>query len=235
MIMNRLLLTFLLAGLLSACNDQQDSADSTEDTSSKMDSSQNQLDAAEQTHLVFMREEEKLARDVYLTLSSLYPDASVFQSIGEGSEQTHTDVIRDKLDDYDIEDPNPGTNQLPSSIGIFTGDEFGAYFTEKYMLLINKGSQSELDALYVGAFIEELDMHDIVECPKIIVATDNDITDCGLNYTDELPLINTYSSLVDGSQNHLRAFVGQIENIIGAGNYEAQVISQDELDAILGR
>lgn len=198
-------------------------------------SSAGQLDVAETTHLIFMREEEKLARDVYITLNGMWPDSPIFQEIGEGSEQTHTDVIRDKLADYGIPDPNPDTNILPSSIGIYTGEEFGAYFQEKYMLLVNQGSQSELDALYVGAFIEELDMHDLVECPEIIKETDNGITDCGLEYTDEPALISTIGSLLDGSKNHLRAFVGRIESVIGEGNYEAQVISQDEVDEILGR
>lgn len=198
-------------------------------------SSAGQLDAAETTHLIFMREEEKLARDVYMTLYSMWPDAHIFENIGEGSEQTHTDVIRDKLSDYGITDPNPATNDLPSSIGIYTGKEYGAYFSDKYQLLINRGSQSELDALYVGAFIEELDMHDIVECPDVIVKTDNGISDCGLNYTDEPALITTFGSLLDGSKNHLRAFVGRIESIIGDGNYEAQVISQQDVNEILGR
>lgn len=202
---------------------------------SQTTSSVGQLDKVEATHLVFMREEEKLARDVYLTLNGMWPDSPIFQEIGEGSEQTHTDVIRDKLADYGIPDPNPDTNDLPSSIGVYTGEEFGAYFQEKYMLLVNKGSQSELDALYVGAFIEELDMHDLVKCPEIIEETDNGISDCGLHYTDEPALISTISSLLDGSKNHLRAFVGRIESVIGEGNYEAQVISQEEVDEILGR
>lgn len=198
---------------------------------------QQELDYAESTHLVFMREEEKLARDVYLTFARDYPNQPVFQDIGEGSEQTHTDVIRDKLEDYGIPDPNPETDRLPTSIGVYTGAEYGAYFTEKYNELVALGKRSELDALYVGALIEEIDMHDIVRCPKLIVELDNGIGEdgCGLVYTDERPLQNTYRSLVDGSENHLRTFVGQIEAVIGAGNYEAQYISEEEVDAILGR
>jgi len=212
---------------------QSDSANDSEATDELETSSK--LDSAEQHHLIFMREEEKLARDVYASLASMWPDSRVFVNIGEGSEQTHMDIIRDKLVDYGMDDPDPEANSLPSSIGVFTGEVYGAYFFDKYQLLINKGSQSELDALYVGAFIEELDMHDIVECPKVIVDTDNGITNCGLNYTDEKPLIIAYSSLLDGSKNHLRSFVGRIENIIGAGNYAAQVITQDEVNDILGR
>lgn len=193
------------------------------------------LDAAEESHLIFMREEEKLARDVYLTLADMYPNTTVFQTIGEQSEQTHTDTMRDKLAQFNIADPNPTANNLPASIGVFTGADYGSYFAEKYDLLVGMAENSELDALYVGAFIEELDMHDIVYCPKVIVDTDNGISDCGLSYTDENPLINSYSSLLDGSKSHLRAYVGNIEAIIGVGNYQAQVLTQAEVDAILGR
>jgi hypothetical protein len=44
-----------------------------------------------------------------------------------------------------------------------------------------------------------------------------------------------YTHLVDGSKSHLRAYVKQIEAIIGTGNYVAQILSQEEVDAILGR
>lgn len=195
------------------------------------------LDIGEETHLIFMREEEKLARDVYLTMNSLYPDEPTFSNIGDGSEQTHTDTVRDMLAVYGIEDPNPGTNNLPESIGVFTGDGYGWYFTEKFDLLVNWGAQSLLDAWYVGAFIEELDMVDIIGCPKVIVDTDNGIGEgeCGMDYTDEADLKTMYGHLVDGSENHLNAYVQNIENVIGVGNYEAQVLTQDQVDAILGR
>ncbi|MBT8340261.1 MAG: DUF2202 domain-containing protein [Desulfatitalea sp.] len=195
------------------------------------------LDIGEETHLIFMREEEKLARDVYLSLSSIYPESEVFANIGEFSEQTHTDTVRDMLAVYDIEDPNPDANNLPDSIGVFTGADYGWYFTEKFQSLVAWGTQSLLDAWYVGAFIEELDMIDIIECPKVIVETDNGINanECGMTYTDEVNLKTMYQHLVAGSENHLRAYVKNIEGVIGEGNYEAQVLSQEQVDAILGR
>ena len=58
---------------------------------------------------------------------------------------------------------------------------------------------------------------------------------CGLEYTDASALINAYSSLIDGSENHLRAFVGRIEAVIGVGNYKAQYLAQAEVDTILVR
>ncbi len=51
------------------------------------------LDANEQTHLMFMREEEKLARDVYIKLGMMYPNSRVFGMIDD-SEQTHTTAVK---------------------------------------------------------------------------------------------------------------------------------------------
>ena len=194
----------------------------------------NGLDATEASHLTFMREEEKLARDVYLALAALYPDQQIFNQIATRAEQTHTDTMRDKLDQFNLPDPNPNTNNLPSSLGVFTGDEWGWYFMEKFELLTAKGEISKLDALYVGAFIEELDMYDIAVCPQIMIDRGFP-SPCGLEYTDESALQTAYSSLISGSESHLRAYVRQIEADIGVGNYVAQYLTQDEVDEILGR
>ncbi len=195
------------------------------------------LSAEEEVHLIFMREEEKLARDVYLTLAGMYPEVGTFYNIATKAEQSHTDSVLAKLDKYGVPDPNPQTNDLPDSIGVFTGELFGDYFTEKFEILTDWGSVSLLDALYVGAFIEELDMLDIAECPKVIVDGDNGIEDggCGLVNTDRRDLQNLLNNLLEGSKNHLRAYVSQIEAIIGEGEYQAQVLSQAEVDEILGR
>jgi hypothetical protein len=207
------------------------------------------LDEIEATHLTFMRSEEKLARDVYLTLAAMYegqPAAKVFTNIGDGSEQTHTDAVRDMLESYGLEDPNPDANDLPDSIGVFVhddddddgyGGEYGWYFEEKFDALVEWGSANLVSALYVGAFIEELDMLDIIDCPKVVREYEDDIGEddaCGLNYTDEKALKTLYTHLVEGSENHLRAFVKNIEQLTGKP-YEAQVLSQEQVDEILGR
>lgn len=204
---------------------------STEVVSSESDSTVS-LDRNETTHLIFMREEEKLARDVYTTLSQKYPNATIFGNI-DNSEQKHTDQVKQTLEGYGVADPNTNDN-----IGVFTGEDYGWYFAEKYSYLVDLGSTSELDALYVGAFIEELDMLDIVQCPKVIVESSNDISDvsqCGEIYTDNPDIQKMYASLLNGSKNHLRAYVGNIEAVTGEGSYVAQVLTQEEVDAILGR
>ncbi|MGE5152973.1 MAG: DUF2202 domain-containing protein [Bdellovibrio bacteriovorus] len=211
------------------------------------------LDEIEATHLTFMRSEEKLARDVYLTLAAMYlgqPAANVFSNIGEGSEQTHTDAVRDMLESYGLEDPNPDANDLPDNIGVFVhddeeddddddgyGGEYGWYFQEKFDALVEWGSEALVSALYVGAFIEELDMLDIIDCPKVIKDNEDNIGEddaCGLSYTDEKALKTLYTHLVEGSENHLRAFVMNIEQLTGE-KYKAQVLTQEQVDEILGR
>jgi hypothetical protein len=189
------------------------------------------LDAGEETHLIYMRQEEKLARDVYLTLGTKYPELAVFANIAV-SEQQHTDAMLDKLEQFEV--PDPVTDD---TVGVFTGVEFGPYFTATYLKLVAMGNTSSLNALYVGALIEELDMHDIVECPVIIVETDNGIGEgeCGMEYTEVRALVQSFGNLLDGSKNHLRAFVGNIESVIGEGNYVAQYLTQEEVDEILGR
>ena len=201
---------------------------------SSASSSSATLDNIEASHLTFMREEEKLARDVYLTLAEQYPNQQVFSRIATRSEQTHTDTMRDKLDQFNLPDPNPETNSLPTSLGVFTGAEWGWYFREKFEALTTQSMKSELASLYVGAFIEELDMHDIAVCPQVMI--DRGYTSpCGLQYTDESALQTAYTSLISGSESHLRSYVGQIEAVIGVGNYEAQYLTQSEVDTILGR
>jgi len=93
-----------------------------------------------------------------------------------------------------------------------------------------------LDALYVGAYIEQLDMLDIVQCPQVIIDMHGrikDVSECGLIYIDNSDIQSMYESLIEGSENHLRSYVTNIESVLGECQYEAQVLTQKEVDAIL--
>ena len=70
-----------------------------------------------------------------------------------------------------------------------------------------------------GAPIEKVDMEDIV---------------LAMARTDEADILRVYGNLLDGSTNHLIAYVRNIEAITGE-LYEAQYLTQEEVDAILGR
>lgn len=165
------------------------------------------LSDAETAHLVFMREEEKLARDTYITLNETW-GLRVFSNISS-SEQTHMDTMLFMLNFYGLDDP-----VVSDVVGSFANTTLAGL----YLDLVANGRVSLLDALFIGALIEEIDMRDIQ------VAIDETV------HTD---LVLAYENLLAGSKNHLRAFVSQIE-LLGVG-YVAQVLDQAEVDAILGK
>jgi len=154
-----------------------------------------------------MREEEKLARDVYLTLFDLW-GTPVFASIST-SEQQHMDAILDLLILYKLPDPTVG-----KPIGVFVNTELQAL----YDALIARGKQSALDALLVGGVIEETDIEDLNQA----------IVTARLSNIDKV-----YTNLLNGSYNHLRAFASNIQALTGQ-RYVAQVLSQETVDSILG-
>lgn len=168
---------------------------------------QSVLSEAETADLVFMREEEKLARDTYITLFETW-GLRVFSNISS-SEQTHMNTMLLMLNIYGVPDP-----VMDDRVGAFTNTALADMYEE----FVEAGKVSLLDALYVGALIEEVDIRDI----QVAIET-----------SSHLDVITAYESLMAGSENHLRAFVSQIENLGVA--YVAQVLDQSEVDAILGR
>lgn len=163
------------------------------------------LTPSEAQTLTFMREEEKLARDVYLTSRAEW-GVTVFSNIAS-SEQKHMDSIASLLTRYRLTDP-----VIDNAVGVFTNDELRVAFYE----LITRGDLSVMEALRVGGFIEELDMKDLSHA--IAQSTHPDV-------------IRVYENLMSGSRNHLRAFVKAIQQ--RGGTYTAQVLTQSEVDAIL--
>ncbi len=160
------------------------------------------LTAAESSHLRFIREEEKLARDIYNALGEKW-GLRIFDKIAE-SEQRHTDAVRLVIEKYGITDPAKAT--LPA---VFTDIKL----QELYAVLLAKGEASSMEALKVGALAEEKDIFDINEAVKDTVKAD---------------LIELYAYLKDGSSTHLRGFMAQIR--AAGGDYAPQFISAAEFD-----
>jgi len=148
--------------------------------------------------MLFMREEEKLAHDVYTYLYSKW-GLRPFQNIAE-SESRHMNAMLNLLKKYNLEDPAANTGA-----GEFLNEELQAL----YNTLIAKGEKSLEEALRVGALIEETDIRDIKR---------------------ELDLVNNedikmvYENLMRGSENHLRAFVRNINK--RGSNYEPLYLDQ---------
>jgi len=138
-----------------------------------------ELTQKQKDDLIFMYQEEKLARDVYITLGKKW-GSRVFLNI-QRSEQRHMDAIKRLLDKYSLKTPVPNDN-----IGTFKNEELQALYNE----LIAKGNLSLKDALEVGVTIEETDIADLEE--KIDGAPSD--------------IVRVYNRLLRGSYNHLRAF-----------------------------
>jgi hypothetical protein len=143
-----------------------------------------QVDASGPEGLAYVREEEKLAHDVYLFLAEQW-DAAVFTNIA-ASEQTHTDTIQGLLAVYNLADPAAGAQP-----GQFTDPTLQALYDR----LTAQGSFSLAEALKVGAAIEEIDILDL----QARLAGD---------LPDDVRL--AYENLLAGSYNHLSAFTSTL-------------------------
>lgn len=162
------------------------------------------LSVSEHDLLIFMREEEKLARDVYLAMYNMWRH-NVFNNIAV-SEQRHMDTMKKLLDKYQIQDP------AQSAAGAFTDQGLQSL----YDTLIARGSKSLVDALIVGCTIEDVDIKDLQIAIDSATHVDLDVT---------------FQHLMEGSGNHLRAFV----SALGAEgvSYVPQYISGDLFNAII--
>ena len=169
------------------------------------DASDATLTASDVAALLWMREEEQLAHDVYVVLGDLW-DVRIFDNIAS-SEQTHVDAVVRVLDRYGIDDPAAANER-----GTFSDQRIQSLYDE----LVAKGRSSLEAALEVGALIEELDISDLRARSS---ATDVDA------------LTSLYAQLEKGSRNHLRAFTSQL----GARGvaYEPTQLAADEYEAIV--
>ena len=166
-----------------------------------------ELTAAEIEGLIWMREEEKMAGDLYTLFYNAY-ELRIFGNIAQ-SEGTHTKAVLALLNYYNIDDP------VFEETGLFQNDTLQSLFDE----LKAAGEVSLVEALKVGAFVEETDILDLEE--QLTVTTNEDI-------------LLVYENLLRGSRNHLRAFVRVLakygityEPISLSGDYYLAVIGSD--------
>ena len=162
------------------------------------------LTDAEKEDLLYMREEEKLARDVYIKLYEKW-NVPIFSNISN-SEQTHTDSVKFLIDRYGLNDPSV------NEVGKFTNNDLQALYDS----LIEKGSNSLEDALVVGATVEEVDIIDLKEA---------------ISNTDKADIKTVYENLMKGSRNHLRSFVSNMKS--RGYSYSPQYLNQEEFNEIV--
>jgi len=163
------------------------------------------LNQHEKQAILTMREEEKLAKDVYQSLYNKW-HLPIFMNISR-SEARHTQAVRALVLKYKLEDPIKN-----NKLGVYTNQ----HMKKLYMELVKAGHKSLLQALVVGATIEDLDIADL---QKLLAHVDNRDIRC------------VFENLMRGSRNHMRAFISQIR--ARGGIYKAQYISDAELDQII--
>ncbi|AAM03868.1 DUF2202 domain-containing protein [Methanosarcina acetivorans] len=176
-----LLLITAVVGI-SGCQENGTNSESTDTSGVTLQDSV--LNDTEINSLIYMREEEKLARDVYLYLYDKW-NIPIFRNIA-ASEQEHTDAVKSLLTQYGVQDPASTTSE-----GEFTNPEL----QELYNQLIQQGSVSREDALKVGVIIEEKDIRDL---------------EADLANTTNSDIKIVYGNLLRGSNNHLSAFNTQL-------------------------
>lgn len=163
------------------------------------------LETAVRDDLIRLREEEKLARDVYTVLGAQW-GMRIFANIAR-SEQTHTDAIARLLARYGISDP-----VAVDTPGVFTSPVLQTLYAD----LVARGVRTRAEALAVGATIEDLDIHDIETFKAGSVPAD---------------ILSTYENLQRGSRNHMRAFIASLKR--EGVWYEPAYISMDMFEAII--
>jgi hypothetical protein len=155
--------------------------------------------------LLYMREEEKLAHDVYVTLYANW-SLPIFQNISQ-SEQVHTEAIKTLIDRYGLSDP------AVDEVGIFANTDLQAIYDN----LVSLGSQSLADALKVSAAVEEIDILDLQK---------------RLGQADNADIQQVFTSLLKGSENHLRAFTAMLQTQAGE-SYQPQHLTAEAYQAII--
>ena len=158
------------------------------------------LSQAETDGLLFMYEEEKLARDVYTFFATLYTQP-MFSNIAR-SEQTHMDSVNELLERYNLDVP------VADTAGVFNNADLQQLYTD----LTASGAQSLADALLAGAVIEEIDILDL----KV-----------RLEQVDQPDIQQVYQALLYGSYNHLNAFSSLYFQQTGVP-YEPQSMSESD-------
>ena len=181
--------------LFSSCSDDNDDIND--------DLTNQSLSEDDKSALLFMLEEEKLARDTYIYLNDLWA-INQFNNIKD-SEQTHMNLVEDLLIQNNIE-------YSIEPVGEFQNQTLQNFYDQ----FVIDGAISSSNAMQIGATIEDVDIKDLQDF---------------LDITTHLDLVAVFESLQCGSRNHLRSFIQGIEN--RGETYAPQFLTQEEFDAII--
>ncbi len=149
----------------------------------------------------FIWEEEKVARDLYVTLYE-ETNLSIFTNLA-GSEQNHMDQAKALLDKYGLETP------VEDEPGLFANQTLKGLYDD----LLAQGKKSPQRALAAAAAFEEISIRDLER--EISVTESEDIR-------------VVYEGLLAGSRKHLRSYVRDLQE--QGVQYAPQYLGQEEFE-----
>ncbi|MFC3878866.1 DUF2202 domain-containing protein [Algoriphagus namhaensis] len=192
--MKRLIFVMLLLATISSCQEVENPSQDLILTESEVQT------------LLFMREEEKLAHDVYAYSFEKY-DVPIFQNIAN-SESKHVLSVLKVMESFQLADPLNGST--------IQGEFTNLTLSNLYSELISRVDASLNESILVGLLIEDLDINDL---------------EIAISETDQQNIASMYENLKCGSMNHLRSFH---EQAIAAGiTYAPEFISDSEFESII--
>lgn len=151
-------------------------------------------DAALAANLAHLRDEERLARDLYTALAAKYSQAAPFANIAR-SEQVHFDTMGLLFTRYSVADP-----AAARAAGSFADPALQSLYDK----LLASGSESLTKAYEAGIAVENLDIADLK---------------AAISQTSQTDVKAALANLQRGSQNHLAAFTAAKDGkILGARN-----------------
>lgn len=166
---------------------------------------QGSLSGLQLQQLLDMREEEKLAHDVYVALAKS-SGLQIFNNISN-AESKHMRAVEQLISRYASTNP---TSKLPT--GTFSNPQLQRLYTE----LVTAGVASPTAALKVGAKIEEMDIRDL----QLLIAQN-----------PPPQIAKVLENLQRASGNHLRAFMSQLQSV--GATYAPEFLDQPVFDNIV--
>lgn len=181
----KLVSVFIIAVFLSSCADQITDTNYTNDEALKdVLLTPGELTQEEIDGLIYMRQEEKVAHDVYTTLALSW-NLSILTNIAS-SEQSHMDAVKKMINKYQLTDP-----VTDETVGVFSDPDFQIMYDD----FVLQGQQSPSETMIVGQAIENKDIEDLNT--YILVTDNNDI-------------LKMYGRLLAASERHLGSFTVHI-------------------------
>jgi hypothetical protein len=161
------------------------------------------LSVEEAEGILFIFEEEKVARDVYTSLFRAN-QMTIFDNTAQ-SEQSHMDSVKPLIEKYNLELPE-------TEPGIFSNQSLQKLHDK----LFQNGLKSPNEALISGATYEEMSILDLQR---------------ELGMTDKTDITTVYEGLLAGSRKHLRSFVKEMES--RGTKYQPKLLTQENFNKIL--